>query len=299
MVFALAPAPITITMSRLAAAARALATSGSSAFTYEPSAMTWAPADTATWIAAACSVVRAVGVVVTTRMGSTVASGATPDSRLPWLACATTMPAMPVPDPRQSVLPRPEPETTSAPTAMCPANWGRLPSAPESTMATSWPLPRLRFQAWLGASRSVAQSDGELALAAAAHLPPRLTGLGGGTGGIAAGLFGGTFDPLFGPPPLFGVDAPPPVELPPGVPRTVRPVGSRPYCTPVPTASHGSTSCQPACSVSPAVVSFPPSGWPRPTLRLRISVDRSAVPRNRWATSESFSGLPLYAAVTV
>jgi hypothetical protein len=62
-------------------------------------------------------------------------------------------PAMPVPEPRQSALPRPLPAVMSTPRATRPASCGTLPSTPESTTATSTPLPLVVFQAPSAAAR--------------------------------------------------------------------------------------------------------------------------------------------------
>src|SRR5262249_54421909 len=158
-------------------------------------------------------------------------------------ALATTMPAMAVPGPRQSVSPRPLPATMSAPTVRCPVNAGRLPSAPESTMATMTPAPRVYVHTRSGASRSVAHCDCALSLMGfvpAHRVAVAAVALGAaGAGTVAGGGPGGGGWP--------GV----------GVLTTV---GSGPYPTPGPTASQGSTSSQPTCSWS-GLVRVPPSGW--------------------------------------
>jgi hypothetical protein len=67
--------------------------------------------------------------------------------------------------------------------------------------------------------------------------------------------------------------------------------GSTPYRTPLPTASHGSTSSQPAFTRLGSL-SRPLSGCLRPVFRLKISVERASSPRNRLAISVRFSGSP-------
>src|SRR5260370_9658133 len=139
---ALGAAAIT-TAPRAAASSIALATAGRAGSIYPPRAITLAPAETATSIALAWSAAETAAFVGATRTGMTVASGAMPTAPPAAAERAARMPAMAVPEPRQSVLPRPVPPIMSPPTVTRPASSGTLASTPESTIATITPAPRL------------------------------------------------------------------------------------------------------------------------------------------------------------
>ncbi len=119
-------------------------------------AMTVAPADTATSIAVASTAGGAGPLVVTTRIGRILTSGAMPISPLWGIGWAAMRPAIAVPRPAQSTSPRPLRDTTSAPGSTRPASCGTAGSTPEPTMATMTPAPLVRRQARSGARRSCA-----------------------------------------------------------------------------------------------------------------------------------------------
>src|SRR5260370_24318491 len=95
-------------------------------------------------------------LVGATRTGMIVASGAMPVAPAAALECSATIPAIAVPEPRQSVLPRPVPPIMSSPTVTRPASSGKLASTPESTIATITPAPRLYGPPCCGATPSIA-----------------------------------------------------------------------------------------------------------------------------------------------
>jgi hypothetical protein len=129
-------------------------------------------------------------------------------------------------------------------------------------------LPRLCAHAWSGASRRLAQSGVALeAVAVEQCWFDRAAGA--AWPGTTAG---------------FGTE-------PAGFVPVSAVVGSGPYRTPGPTASHGSTSAHPACSTLGSL-SEAPSGCVRPELRTNSSAARFVVPRNRWEISDRFSGAP-------
>src|SRR5262249_49722976 len=158
-----------------------------------------------------------------------------PAKALPSTGWATMRLAIAVPVPAQSVLPPPLPAAMSAPSATCPLSCVRLASTPESTTATTSPSPRLPDQAWPTARRRDAQSDVVPAEPLGAHRSPSPAG------GVVPDP-----GPTYGALGFLGID-----------------VGRGPMWTPLPTASHGNTSDQPAVSCKGSL-SFPPSGWRRP-----------------------------------
>jgi len=73
--------------------------------------------------------------------------------------------------------------------------------------------------------------------------------------------------------------------------------GSCPVTRPCPVAVEGRTRYQPGSTAAALPKVFPP-GSLRPLLRLKSSDPKLLLPRNLWAISERYSGLPSWPFVT-